>query len=208
MFKGGVNTGDKLYKKIYRYAAVSRCPLCIVGSEKQFRTVKRLARGATVQRAAASGVIKIIKALCKFFAETPNGYFAIYKARFQTVAIVTEDVSSTALVMNKTEASSYEPRIITLTGACGNKGLELLKENALSEIISDKGISENLINLTSDKKETPVVLINNRDKIPRGMNARSMVLREEHGEIVQLLSDYRRKQSKRLYRTHIKALHK
>ncbi len=201
IFRKNACANDEIYKKIYSYCSFSRCPLHVIGSRRNYDTISRIAPDTLIQRSSEKLMLIKIQEICKYAEENPGNEFNTLKARFETVAILSDKASSLALYEHKISKSMVKPRIITASSSCSDKEYELIKKEQLSEIIADKPLNTNSIKLfeKASKEEIPAILIDRKERYGRKIAIHYLNSKNESEKITELLTEYSKKHSKLMY---------
>ena len=199
IFDKSLRASDDIFKAIYDYSLLARCPLCVSGSRNHLSTVAKYAKGAVIQRVNTKVMLHIIKKLCKIANDTPEGAFSLFKTRFNTVSIIYECASSAAFLDNKVSKSSPFFRTVTLSEKADATAYEHLSHNNLSGIISDCALNENTLYILNKTPVTPLILTGKSGILPRNVKAHRIDINNASSEISDILDNHIKKRSKFLY---------
>lgn len=201
IFKKDAHANDELYRKIYAYSALSRCPLHVIGSRRNLETISKIASRAVVQRSNLNLMLEKIQEICDYAAENPNNELNMLKARFETVVVLSDKAYTLSLCESKVSKSLVKPRVITASSLCKDKEYELIQKEQLSGIVTDKPLSTNSLELFKrvSKTEAPAILLDRNEKYGRKVAIRHISSKDESDKITELIDEYSQKRSKLIF---------
>ena len=201
IFSQDTYANNILYEKIYSYSAYSGCPVHIDGSRRNIDTVIKHAKGANIQRSSEKLMTKTFSELYEFARNNPDSEFALLKARFENVAVISDKASSLAFCENKTSSTGVKSRLIVVAEKGGETELEKLENTPLSQIITDAPLNEKSLELFCkvSKSEAPAILLDCRTNYGKKFKAHYLDMRTDGKQLSALLENYKQKKSKRLY---------
>ncbi len=201
IFSDDIFANNDLLKKVYEYAVCTKCPIHVDGSRHNVDTVLKYTAGGNVQRSSEKLMLKTIDELCELYADNPDSEFLLLKARFQSVAVISDDATVIALCEDRISDSQILPRIIISSERCTDKEVENLKNTRLSGIISDKPLNDNSLELflSAIENESPAILLDCDNIYSRRLKINYLDSETESGKITELIDKSSYQKSKMLF---------
>ena len=123
------------------------------------------------------------------------------KARFSTVAIISDSALMSSLCESKLAGSSVKPRIIVSSSRCNNKEFSYLEQEKISGIITDKPLNTNSFSLTEKaaKEQVPVIMIDRKETYGKKLKVVHIDSKSESDLIASTIDDYEKRKSKLMF---------
>ena len=201
VFPSGIHADDELFKKVYSYCKSSRCPLHIIGSRRNLQTVSKFVPEYLIQRSESGLLLRAVEDLSEYISHNPDAELAAMKARFSTVAVISDSAPLISLCENKLAASSAKPRIIVSSSRCTDKEFSYLEQEKLSGIVTDKPLNTNSFSLTEKaaKEQAPVIMLDRKETYGKKVKVVHIDSKSESGLIASIIDDYEKRKSKLMF---------